>query len=46
MPDKDKNGARMQPRNYKTQLCRFFDGGYCKFEADCTFAHGFSELRQ
>ncbi|XP_068243437.1 mRNA decay activator protein ZFP36L2-B-like [Palaemon carinicauda] len=31
---------------YKTELCRAFEEtGICRFGADCTFAHGFVELR-
>jgi len=32
--------------NYKTQRCKFFDEtGKCKFDKNCTYAHGDPELR-
>ena len=35
-----------QEKQYKTVLCRVFEnGGLCRFDKACTFAHGFSDLR-
>ena len=31
---------------YKTELCKYYlESGLCKFNGDCTFAHGADELR-
>ncbi|XP_064086677.1 mRNA decay activator protein ZFP36L1-like [Macrobrachium nipponense] len=46
-----KDGAKQRTYStvhlrYKTELCRAFEeSGVCRFESDCTFAHGFEELR-
>eukprot|EP00928_Gymnodinium_smaydae_P003950 TRINITY_DN11393_c1_g1_i1.p1 TRINITY_DN11393_c1_g1~~TRINITY_DN11393_c1_g1_i1.p1 ORF type:complete len:638 (+),score=93.97 TRINITY_DN11393_c1_g1_i1:58-1914(+) len=31
--------------NYKADLCKFFERGYCEKGRDCSFAHGRHELR-
>lgn len=31
--------------NYKTAKCKFFEKGYCKYEQNCSFAHGDQDLR-
>lgn len=33
-------------RKYKTELCKNWESGHCRFGAACTFAHGEFELRQ
>lgn len=31
---------------YKTELCKYYvETGVCKFDGDCTFAHGSEDLR-
>jgi hypothetical protein len=30
---------------YKTAKCKFFEKGYCKYEQNCSFAHGDQDLR-
>lgn len=37
----------VQYNNYKTQLCKFWEQeGKCKFNKNCSYAHGNDELRK
>ncbi|KAJ3073681.1 hypothetical protein HDU98_000954 [Podochytrium sp. JEL0797] len=40
--------APVDPRLYKTEMCRFYEtsGGVCRFGSGCSFAHGVHELRR
>jgi len=31
--------------NFKSMLCKYYQNGFCKNEANCTFAHGEQELQ-
>lgn len=33
--------------HYKTELCKnFTEFGYCEFDKDCAYAHGYDELNR
>lgn len=31
--------------NYKTVICKYWEQGKCKYQQNCSFAHGDSEIR-
>lgn len=33
-------------RKYKTEICRFYESGNCKFGDNCAFAHGSKEVQE
>jgi len=39
------NSNQSSGGNYKTAKCKFFEKGYCKYEQNCSFAHGDQDLR-
>ncbi|CAF0766749.1 unnamed protein product [Didymodactylos carnosus] len=45
--DKDRiSSLSTNNSRYKTELCRFYiESGCCRFDGDCTFAHGSEDLR-
>ncbi len=45
VPSEHKSFTAFQ-QNYKTELCRNWESGYCEFGEKCTFAHGKEELRK
>jgi hypothetical protein len=31
---------------YKTEICKYFQAGNCRYGKDCAFAHGKDEMKQ
>jgi len=45
IPACDKNLEKIKVHNFKRELCRHYQKGYCKLGNICNFAHGEDELR-
>ena len=43
--DLSARGVLPQSRRFKKDLCKYFERGHCDKGAQCTFAHGWEELR-
>ncbi len=42
---KEKKTDALQKTNFKTIVCKYWEKGECKYETNCTFAHGDVEMR-